>query len=33
MKEKTVFIITIWDNKDGFSIPFTNYLQEISLFP
>ena len=33
MKEKTVFIITIRDNKDGFPVPFTNYLQEISLFP
>lgn len=33
MKEKTVFIIPNGDNKDGFSVPFTNYLQEISLFP
>lgn len=33
MKEKTVFIITIRDNKDVFFVPFTNYLQEISLFP
>ena len=30
MKEKTVFIITILDNKDGFSVPFTNYLQVFS---